>query len=128
MPNNNAQLFLKNFGNRDLFQYADPEALKGYTVNDVNLMSEFVSLNGGQVKKSQVNKVPDDSPIPLNMSTIKNDDARLWNAIRNGDSLGGATFSRDNETTEYSNIELSSGTGLKGNSAQFIEVPLKFIK
>lgn len=130
MPTNNPQLFLKNFSNYDLFQDADPDALKSYVIDDVAIANEFKITNGGTKNKSVVNKAtgPDASPLPINISNIKTKNAILYNSLRNGDSLGAALFSKGSETINYSSVDLDQPTKLAANPAEYTEVALKYFR
>lgn len=130
MTTNNAQLFLSNYDNYDLFQDADPDALKDYEINDILEMNEIVVTNGGTVKERKIVKSGgvDESPIPIRMSDLKSKNTSLYNAMVRGDNLGAATFSRDNETKNYSLITLTQGVQPKANPASYSNVPLKYFK
>ena len=130
MANNNPQLFLKNFSNYDLFQDADPDALKTYVIDDVAVMNEFKITNGGTKNKSTVNKAngPDASPLPINMTNIKNKNNALWTALREGNVLGAALFSKGSETVNYSSVDLDQPVKMQANPAEYSEASLKFFK
>lgn len=130
MTTNNAQLFLANFNNYDLFQDADPDALKDFEVNDVLEVNEIMVTNGGTVNEVKINKAGgvDESPIPINLSNLKNKNISLYKALKSGSQLGSALFSRDNETTNYSKVTLGSSVMTKANPASYSSVPLKFFK
>jgi hypothetical protein len=130
MASNNAQLFMKNFSNIDLFRFADPDALKELDIDDIADVSEFKITNGNIKNKCIIPKSGgvDTTTIGLNLSNIKNENPSLYNALIAGDDLGGATFSRDNETTEYSSIDMEMGMKKKGNPASYSDAMLKFYK
>ena len=130
MSTNNAQLFLSNYSNYDLFQDADPDALKDFEVNDINEMNEIVVTNGGTINERRVIKSGgvDESAIPVNMTNLKSKNTTLYNDLKAGNSLGAAVFSRDSETTNYSVIKLTEGVKTKANPASYSSVPLKFFK
>lgn len=128
MSNNNAQLFLKSHSGYDLFSVADPESLADLTIEDANFQNQFVILNNNKLKKSVLPKIPEDTAISLNLSELLNNNSAVYDIIRTGGSLGGASFSRDNETQEYTSIEVSMPVGKKANNAKFIDVNVKFVK
>lgn len=130
MTTNNAQLFLSDFNNYDLFQDADPDALKDFEINDVLESNEIMVTNGGTVNEMKINKSGgvDESAIPINLSNLKNKNVSLYNALKKGSQLGAGVFSRDNETTNYSKITLTQAVMSKANPASYSNVPLKFFK
>lgn len=128
MANNNPQLFLTDQSNYDLFQDADPDALKTYVIDDAAVMNEFKITNGGTKNKSTVNKPngPDASPLPINMTNIKNKNPSLWLKLRDGQDLGAALFSKGSETKKYSSVDLDQPVKMQANPAEYSEASLKF--
>ena len=129
MPNNNAQIFLKNFGNFEITKYFDPEALKTLVIPSSSDAADFKITNGGELKTCVIPAVPEDTTLKLNGSSLKRDNARLYNAlIVKGSELGQATFSSGNETTIFSSTVVSNELKLMGNPSEFSDVAVKFVR
>lgn len=130
MANNNIQIFLKNFGNFEITKYAEPDSLKSLVIDDVDYTIDYKKLNGGEIVGGQVDMIPADTSIKLNSFSLKRDQPRLYEALRNPvrTGLGAATASNVNNTQEYSNILVVTGFKQMGNPAEFNEVVVKFVK
>lgn len=130
MSNNNAQIFVKNFGKFELSKYAEPDGLKTLVIDDVDYQMEYKKVNGGEVVGSQVDMMPGDTTINLNSFLLKRDNARMYEALRNPTilGLGPVTVSNGNNTFDYSNLRVVTGFKQVGNPAEFQAVVFKFVK